>query len=197
MAYSFASSAPPIIPATILTPFTNNTNMIETKAVITSQTVSWSGIHFYVLRRDATAIHLTFHDARHQQALQELQPACAVAIVPPATLATDALLALLRDNHSFAEYNESPFIIQATPFQRQVWQALCTIGFGTTATYGEIAAMLGNKNLARAVGQACGANPIAILIPCHRVVAGSGIGGFAGGPEIKKRLLALEKEAHR
>ena len=65
-----------------------------------------------------------------------------------------------------------------TPHQQKVWQAMCNIPRGQTRSYGELAAEL--KSGAQAVGQACGANPIPIIIPCHRVVAKSGLGGFMG-----------------
>ncbi len=82
---------------------------------------------------------------------------------------------------------------QGTDFQKRVWQALLTILYGETLSYGEIARMVGCKS-AQAVGQAVGANPIALLIPCHRVIAAHGkIGGYEYGTEIKKRLLELEQ----
>ena len=80
-----------------------------------------------------------------------------------------------------------------TPFRRRVWKALLNIPFGQTRTYGEIATALGSPNSARAVGAACGANPLPIFIPCHRVLAAGGkLGGFSGGLDVKKKLLALE-----
>ena len=82
---------------------------------------------------------------------------------------------------------------QGTAFQKRVWQALFAIGYGQTKTYGEIARMVGCKS-AQAVGQAVGANPVALLIPCHRVIAAHGkIGGYEYGPERKRELLELEK----
>ena len=82
---------------------------------------------------------------------------------------------------------------QGTAFQKRVWQALFTIRFGQTKTYGEIAKMV-NCRSAQAVGQAVGANPIALIIPCHRVIAANGqLGGYAYGTEIKKQLLELEQ----
>ena len=82
---------------------------------------------------------------------------------------------------------------QGTDFQKRVWTALFTIWFGQTKTYGEIAQMVDCRS-AQAVGQAVGANPIAIIIPCHRVIAAHGkIGGYEYGIEIKKRLLELEQ----
>ena len=80
-----------------------------------------------------------------------------------------------------------------TDFQRRVWQRLFTIFYGQTKTYGEIARMVGCKS-ARAVGQAIGRNPIALIIPCHRVVGVNGsLGGYAYGLNLKKQLLELEK----
>ena len=81
---------------------------------------------------------------------------------------------------------------QGTAFQKRVWTALFTIWYGQTKTYGEIARMV-NCRSAQAVGQAVGANPIALIIPCHRVIAAHGkIGGYEYGTEIKKKLLELE-----
>lgn len=81
-----------------------------------------------------------------------------------------------------------------TAFERSVWQALRGIGFGQTRTYGEIAAALGKPGAARAVGRACGKNPLLIVIPCHRVIGSGGkMTGFAAGIEIKRALLSLER----
>ncbi len=80
-----------------------------------------------------------------------------------------------------------------TAFQRRVWQKLCQIPFGETATYGELAKQLGNANASRAVGMANGKNPIAIVVPCHRVIGANGtLTGYAGGLENKEMLLRLE-----
>ena len=86
---------------------------------------------------------------------------------------------------------------KGTLFQQRVWQALLTIPYGKTVSYGEIAQMVGCRS-AQAVGQAVGANPIALLIPCHRVIAAHGkIGGYEYGIEIKKRLLEVENILQR
>ncbi len=80
-----------------------------------------------------------------------------------------------------------------TPFQRRVWRALLEIPAGTAITYGELARRIGRPGAARAVGRANGANPVPLVIPCHRVVAANGLGGYSGGGEkIKRRLLELE-----
>lgn len=80
-----------------------------------------------------------------------------------------------------------------TKFRRRAWEELRRIPRGATRSYGEIAEELGKRRAARAVGGACGANPIPVLIPCHRVLAANGgLGGFSGGLEWKRRLLAIE-----
>lgn len=87
---------------------------------------------------------------------------------------------------------------QGTPFQREVWKVLQRISAGQSRSYGEIASKIGRPKAFRAVGQACGANPVPILIPCHRALAANGkLGGFSGGLDWKKRLLSIEKIDYR
>ncbi|MFA9380409.1 MAG: methylated-DNA--[protein]-cysteine S-methyltransferase [Acetanaerobacterium sp.] len=113
---------------------------------------------------------------------------------------TDATPLLCRAQEELVRYANGertqfdlPVAPEGTPFMCRVWQALVRIPYGQTATYGQIAAVAGSERAARAVGQACNRNPIAILIPCHRVVgAGGALTGFAGGLETKERLLAME-----
>ncbi len=86
-----------------------------------------------------------------------------------------------------------PLAPKGTSFDLQLWQAMAEIPYGRTKTYGELAALIGGT--ARAVGGACGRNPLPILLPCHRVLAtGGGLGGYSGsgGIETKRRLLLLE-----
>ena len=83
---------------------------------------------------------------------------------------------------------------RGTPFQLKVWEALRAIPYGTTISYGELAARIGNRNASRAVGLANGRNPIAIIVPCHRVVgAGGKLTGYGGGLDNKRVLLDLER----
>jgi methylated-DNA-[protein]-cysteine S-methyltransferase len=85
-----------------------------------------------------------------------------------------------------------------TPFQESVWKALREIPFGKTISYKQLAVMIRNPKAVRAVGSANGKNPIAIIIPCHRVIAADGsIGGYSGGIENKEKLLAWEKTGVR
>jgi methylated-DNA-[protein]-cysteine S-methyltransferase len=87
-----------------------------------------------------------------------------------------------------------PIATLGDPLQESVWAILKEIPFGTTTTYGEIAARLGNRALAQAVGQAVGHNPISIIVPCHRVLGSNGkLTGFAGGLRRKQMLLELEE----
>jgi AraC family transcriptional regulator, regulatory protein of adaptative response / methylated-DNA-[protein]-cysteine methyltransferase len=91
-----------------------------------------------------------------------------------------------------------PLDIRGTAFQMRVWQALREIPVGQTATYSEVAARAGNPAAVRAVGSACGANPIAVLVPCHRAVrADGGAGGYRWGLERKRKLLDMEVGATR
>lgn len=82
---------------------------------------------------------------------------------------------------------------EGTPFQLRVWQELQKIPYGSTISYGELARRVGNPKASRAVGAANGVNPIAIIIPCHRVIGSNGhLTGFGGGLDVKQKLLELE-----
>jgi len=86
-----------------------------------------------------------------------------------------------------------PLDMRGTEFQRQVWQALTTVPFGQTRSYGQIAAQIGRPKAVRAVGAANGANPVPVIVPCHRIIGSNGtLTGYAGGLELKQQLLALE-----
>ena len=83
--------------------------------------------------------------------------------------------------------------VSGTAFQERVWAALCKVPAGETATYTQLAHQIGAPEAVRAVANACGANPVAVLIPCHRAVrSDGGLGGYRWGIERKKRLLELE-----
>lgn len=85
-----------------------------------------------------------------------------------------------------------PMEATGTPFQIKVFKAMQAIPFGETKTYGEIAKAIGKPRAIRAVGTACGRNPLPILIPCHRVIGSNGMGGYSGG--IRKKQWLLEHE---
>jgi methylated-DNA-[protein]-cysteine S-methyltransferase len=134
-------------------------------------------------------------------------PPAAEAMAPRNALAERAARQLERYREDADAAFDLPLAIEGTPLQRSVWQAMCAIPRGRTRTYGELARELcgearvrDDHALARAVGQACGDNRLPIVIPCHRVVAADGIGGFGhatGGYllEAKRWLLMHERSA--
>jgi AraC family transcriptional regulator of adaptative response/methylated-DNA-[protein]-cysteine methyltransferase len=104
-----------------------------------------------------------------------------------------AVLAFLDGDDSLTRL---PLDLRGTVFQKRVWQALRDIPAGSTRTYGEIAAQIGAPAAVRAVGSACGANPVALAIPCHRALrADGGLGGYAWGVARKEQLLTIETGA--
>jgi methylated-DNA-[protein]-cysteine S-methyltransferase len=119
---------------------------------------------------------------------------------PPAgAIESDAMLADARQQ--LAEYFagrrqtfDLALRMEGTPFQRRVWQELVRIPYGTTITYAQLAARIGQPTAARAVGLANGRNPIGIVVPCHRVIGADGtLVGYGGGLENKRFLLELER----
>jgi AraC family transcriptional regulator of adaptative response/methylated-DNA-[protein]-cysteine methyltransferase len=101
---------------------------------------------------------------------------------------------LLRHLRGEQQHIRLPLDVRATAFQRRVWEYLQAMLYGSTATYGEIARALGQPTAARAVARACATNPVAVAIPCHRVVREDGnLGGYRWGLERKKALLDLER----
>ncbi|MDD2465059.1 MAG: methylated-DNA--[protein]-cysteine S-methyltransferase [Desulfobulbus sp.] len=120
-------------------------------------------------------------------------PGSQLALDPPPLL-TEACRQLHAYLKGELEVFDLPLSLQGTPFQKQVWQELLTIPYGQTRTYGELAQRLGGRGKARAVGGAAHANPIAIVIPCHRLIgAGGKLTGFGGGLPMKQTLLDLEQ----
>ena len=88
-----------------------------------------------------------------------------------------------------------PYVLKGTPFQQRVWQALCTIPYGETRTYKDIAIAAGCPKGYRAVGMANHNNPISIIVPCHRVIGSGGkLTGYGGGLPVKEYLLGLERK---
>ena len=103
----------------------------------------------------------------------------------------DQAIRFINDPEGSVDFPLDP---HGTDFQQRVWQALREIPAGETRSYGELAATLGNPKASRAVGGANGANHVAVLIPCHRVIAADGgLGGYAYGTEIKAELLKRER----
>jgi AraC family transcriptional regulator of adaptative response/methylated-DNA-[protein]-cysteine methyltransferase len=128
--------------------------------------------------------------------IQSEFPAARVAL--DATAVTDALLCVknLIENHP--NHRDIPIDIRATAFQQRVWDALRTIPRGTTRSYAAIAQQIGQPTASRAVAQACASNPLAVIVPCHRVVAQSGArGNYRWGSQRKATLLDQELTSDR
>jgi O-6-methylguanine DNA methyltransferase len=86
-----------------------------------------------------------------------------------------------------------PVFLAGTIFQKRVWKEAAGVPYGCTCSYGDLAAMSGRPGAGRAAGNAMGKNPVMLIVPCHRIIKGDGSpGGFGSGPELKKKLLALE-----
>lgn len=109
-------------------------------------------------------------------------------ITVPADLDTTTLAEMIRQLGTYR------LKFAGTPFLKKVWQRMAEIPWGSAMTYGELAEAVGSSGGSRAVGRACAINPLPLIIPCHRVLAHEGMGGFGFGPEWKAKLLELETE---
>lgn len=133
---------------------------------------------------------LTSVTVRPLTGAQEARQSGAIAIRH-----ADMLAAMLDGS---AERYTLPMSVTGSPFQMRVWQEIANVPHGETVTYAELAKRSGNSKAVRAAASACGANPIPIAIPCHRVVRSDGsLGGFAFGLQIKQRMLDFEMDALR
>lgn len=160
-------------------------------------TCQFDGLTLHLILVQEAIIHLSFSRLKQEQAwqwLQQKKPAAHFSALPGST-ADCARIHQFLANSSLVPFPEhSPFIKAGTAFQQKVWALIARIPYGETRTYGSLARDLNMPGAARAVGQACNANPMALVIPCHRVVGQTGPGGFAGGAELKKKLLEREKK---
>jgi O-6-methylguanine DNA methyltransferase len=142
---------------------------------------------------EAAVIYLGFADHEFRAPLLAKLARLGPALGPDAV----AVARLREQLEAYAEGQlqtfDIPFRLHGSPFEQRVWAALQRIPFGETRTYGQLAQELGDANLSRAVGRANGANPVSILVPCHRVIGANGtLTGYAGGLVRKERLLRLE-----
>jgi AraC family transcriptional regulator of adaptative response/methylated-DNA-[protein]-cysteine methyltransferase len=119
-------------------------------------------------------------------------------LVEDATLLQDAVQAIVQHLTGDLPDLDLPLDIQATAFQKRVWEALRDIPYGETRSYGEIAAVINAPKSARAVGNACASNPIALVVPCHRVVKSNGeMGNYRWGIHRKKQLIEQERQQRK
>ena len=126
----------------------------------------------------------------------------AAKIDPDAERSPKALTDVRRQVNEYAKGKRQIFELELAAegpeFNQRVWNALCDIPFGTTTSYGAVARTIGYPKAARAVGAANGANPIALIVPCHRVIGSDGsLTGYGGGLPLKRALLAHEAEVAR
>jgi methylated-DNA-[protein]-cysteine S-methyltransferase len=153
-------------------------------------TLSWEGWTFRVL---SSSVGLRWIEL-NSTTFDELDERLHARILPddqPNAVALDQLHEYLRGERREFDLDLD---LRGTPFQRRVWSELLEIPYGETVAYADVAARVGNPKALRAVGQAVGANPIPIVIPCHRVVGKDGhLVGFGGGLPLKERLLYLER----
>ncbi len=141
--------------------------------------------------RGICAVELGDTDTTLEVALHKEYP--AAHIQHDSTILDHEVQLILRHLHGEQQHLDLPLDIQATAFQSRVWQELRAIPYGETRSYSEVALSLGDANKARAVAQACAANPVALLVPCHRVVReDSSFGGYRWGSERKQHLLTQE-----
>ena len=155
-----------------------------------SSTLSWEGWTFRVLSSSAGLRWIELNPTT----FDELEKRLHARILPddqPNAVALDQLHEYLRGERSEFAVDLD---LRGTTFQRRVWDELLEIPYGETVAYADVAARVDNAKALRAVGQAVGANPTPIVIPCHRVVGKDGhLVGFGGGLPLKERLLYLER----
>jgi methylated-DNA-[protein]-cysteine S-methyltransferase len=142
-----------------------------------------------LLTGDGTALHGLYMQAGRRK---RIEPGWERSDGPFAAVAAQLEEYFAGERREF----DVPLLLDGPPFQRQAWHALRDIPYGETVTYGEQARRIGHPDAARAVGAANGQNPIAVIVPCHRVIGADGsLTGFGGGLERKRLLLDLEADA--
>ena len=152
--------------------------------------IGWGGWTFRVISSKAGVRYI---DLR-KRSVEDLSRLLSGTITPD-DRHNEAVLAQL---HEYLEAQRRTFDVvldlRGTPFQKAVWDRLLNIPYGETRSYAEVAASIGRPTALRAVGRAVGANPVSIVIPCHRVIGKDGsLVGYGGGLPLKERLLALEQ----
>ncbi len=155
--------------------------MVETAIGHLGVAATTKGVCFVCMRHTAETVEAELHKLFH-----------AATLIYDADVQTKAEM-IARAVNERQPMPNLPLDIQASAFEAQVWQALLAIPRGVTQSYGQIAYRIGNPKASRAVGRACGANPAALLIPCHRAIGANGkLTGFAFGLPAKARLLQDE-----
>ena len=154
-------------------------------------------ISFYVIASHLGPLHLCFTKEKHQQAIRDIKtllPGIRKCDLTQEDISycNELFRNVITGQIEIPDFEKNPFLKAATKFQRKTWRKMCEINSGETITYGELAAAVNSPQGARAAGLACNKNPLALIIPCHRVIAAKGPGGFAADLSIKLKLLELE-----
>ncbi len=154
---------------------------------------------FYLINQGEKVIHLTASATKHANAIAKLEDNHTCSNITDLVI-SDFFHALLKDliyggnkQQIKPDFKNNPFLDSGTDFQKRTWHLLREIGHGKVRTYKQLAEMAGVPYGARAIGNACNANPLSLIIPCHRVIGSNGLGGYAGGVEVKRVLLELEQ----
>jgi len=153
------------------------------------------GLPVWAVLTERGLCSLRLHEAEHDQHCEQLLTSGARAEAAPKEVAQ-----LCRQLEEWLDGRrdrvDTALDLTGTPFQLQVWQELQKIPRGTTVSYTEVAKRVGKPAAVRAVANACGRNPVALLVPCHRVIAkDGGLGGYGGGLDRKRELLAREQRS--
>jgi O-6-methylguanine DNA methyltransferase len=153
---------------------------------------------YCIVGPEENIVQLTFAPEKHersQQLLKSLHHKVSIRTVRQKEFYFDAIFADYFSGRlrRFQITSESPLVAAGTAFQKRIWRHIGEIPYGSSITYQKLAELAGSPRGPRAAANACGANPLALIIPCHRVVAVKGLGGFAGGVAVKKALLGLEQ----
>jgi len=160
------------------------------KERLAASVIGWGGWTFRVISSKAGVRYIDLHKRSVEDMSRLLR-----GTITPDDRHNETVLAQL---HEYLEGKrrtfDVPLDLRGTPFQQAVWNQLLRIPYGETRSYSEVAASIGRPTALRAVGRAVGANPVSIVIPCHRVIGKDGsLVGYGGGLPLKERLLALEQ----
>jgi len=179
---------------------TKKNNEIDASHHFLRLSCSFRSIKIYLIVHESEIIHLSFSRKKHQDAV-EILTAISSENLSAKIINKESLCKKLTEQLSrvftkpvLPAFNSNPFLSRGTDFQIRIWRLISKIKPGETRTYGEIAEAAGSPGAARAVGRACNTNPLALIIPCHRVVGANSPGGFATTIETKLKLLEMDKE---
>lgn len=157
---------------------------------------------YCIIGPEDNIVHLSFASEKHERALEQLKSLnfkVYIKKIPQKKFHFDSMFTDYFSGRltTFPIVNESPLVTAGTDFQKRIWRHIGEIPYGSCITYQQLAHSVGSPKGQRAAAKACGDNPVALIIPCHRIVAANGLGGFAGGVAIKEALLAMEHTGAR